>query len=230
MDRNVLLERSEHIHGLVEGALLTDIAIVFLLMRAYLPVLILRPTLLAMATVPIVVLVYRRGVKTTILACIAAFILFSALVGPLLGYAVVHITLAGILLGMGRRAGIPNWLNFLWTGPLFAIFDVVVPTIVSVIVFRYPIHDLIQSAKNFIRLLINVTEFLLKAIQAPASAVHTVQGWEQPLLVHWEWLWLGVAILFGGYGTILLIVIVVDIVLRGIPSYVLSTQRDVPRE
>lgn len=224
MNQKVLIQRRERMHALVEGALLTDIAIVFLLMRAYLPVLIVRPTLLAMATVPIVVLLYRRGVKTTILACIAAYILFSALVGPFLALAVMHITIAGVLLGLGRKAGLPMWLNLLWSGPVFALLDVVLPTVLSVIVFRYPVHDLVQSAKNFIRLMLNFTEFVLKGLQAPSSVVHDVQGWEQPLVTHWQFPWLGAAVVFGGYGTLLLVALVVDIVLRGVPEYALARQ------
>jgi len=224
MNQDALLRRREHTHALVEGALLTDIAIVFLLMRAYLPVLIVRPTLLAIATVPIVVLVYRRGVKTTIVACIAAYVLFAALVGPLLAIAVMHITIAGVLLGLGRRAGLPAWLNLLWAGPLYGLLDVVLPTVITVIIFRYPVHYLVDSAKNAIRLSLRFVEWLLTQVHVSRAVVHDVHGWQQPLVTHWQIPWLVLTLIFAGYGTLILITLVVEIVLSRVPEDTLERQ------
>ena len=71
MNQETLLKRRDRTHAIVEGALLGDIAIVFLLMRAYLPILVLRPLIAAVATVPFVMLTQRRGLKMAVLAVLA---------------------------------------------------------------------------------------------------------------------------------------------------------------
>src|SRR5947209_2292459 len=91
MNREALLKQQDRTRAIVEGALLGDIGIVFLLMRAFLPLPGVRQILRAVATVPFVMLVQRRGLRLTILAAIASYILFSALVGPILALAAVDI-------------------------------------------------------------------------------------------------------------------------------------------
>ena len=107
----MLLRRRSRTHAIVEGALLGDIAIVFLLMRVYLPLPVVRTLLRTIASVPFVMLVQRPGLRVAILAAIASYILFSALVGPLLGLSAIDIAVAGILIGLGRKVGLPTLLN-----------------------------------------------------------------------------------------------------------------------
>src|SRR5438270_4543892 len=120
MDQETLLARRDRTHAIVEGALLGDIAIVFLLMRVYLPVPIVRTILRTFAAVPMVMLMQRRGIKLTILASIASYVLFSALVGPILALAAIDVAVSGILLGIGRKAGLSMAVNTLWTGVAYA--------------------------------------------------------------------------------------------------------------
>lgn len=224
MNQNALLERRDRTHALVEGALLTDIAIVFLLMRAYLPVLFVRPILLAIATVPIVMLVQRRGVKITILAAIAAFLLFSALVGPLLAFAMINASVAGILIGIGRNVGLHAAINTIFTGIVFAVVDLLIPTVAGVIIFRYPIHDLVKSAQNFVAATFRLLQFVLTRLHAPHALVHQFQLWEKPVLQHWQLAWLGL-IVVDGITTMYLAVLVAEIVLNRMPDYALVRQR-----
>ncbi|GAC1321506.1 MAG: hypothetical protein NVS2B16_11120 [Chloroflexota bacterium] len=224
MSHNLLLERRDRTHALVEGALLTDIAIVFLLMRAYLPILFVRPVLLAIATVPIVMLVQRRGVKITILAAIAAFFLFSALVGPLLAFAVINASVAGILIGVGRNIGLHVAINVLFTGVTFAIVDLVIPTIAGIFIFRYPIHDLVKSAQNFVSAIFRFLRYVLAQAHAPHAAIHQLQVWERPVLLHWQYAWLGL-IVVDGITTMYLAVLVAEIVLNRMPAYAVARQR-----
>jgi hypothetical protein len=153
--------RRSRTHAIVEGALLGDISIVFLLMRAYLPILFVRPLFAAVATVPIVLLLQRRGAKMTILAGIASYILFSALVGPLLGIAVINVLVAGCLIGLGRRLGFGAVLNTLLMGPIFAVLDIIVPTLISIFVFRLPTKQLIKSAQNGVSIIFRFVRFLV---------------------------------------------------------------------
>ena len=224
MNREVLLERRDRTHALVEGALLTDIAIVFLLMRAYLPVLFVRPVLLAIATVPIVMLMQRRGFKITVLAGIAAYILFSALVGPLLAFAAINAVIAGIFVGFGRQIRLNPVINTFVAGFLYAVFDLILPQIIGVIVFRYPIHDLIKSAQNFVAESFKFLEWLATRFHVSPAVIHQLQVWEKPVEQHWQWAWFGLWV-FNGITTMYLAVLVVEITLNRVPRYTLQRQR-----
>ncbi|HLJ65723.1 MAG TPA: hypothetical protein VKX16_00005, partial [Chloroflexota bacterium] len=56
------IRRRSRTHAIVEGALLGDVMLVFLLMRVYLPVPVVRTLLRSVAAVPLVMLTQRRGV------------------------------------------------------------------------------------------------------------------------------------------------------------------------
>jgi uncharacterized protein YybS (DUF2232 family) len=216
-----LLRQRDRTRAIVEGALLGDIAIVFLLMRVYLPVPAVRTLIRTVATVPFVMLAQRRGVKITILAALASYILFSALVGPLLALTAIDIAVAGILVGIGRNLGLPPGINTLWTGVVYSILDLVLPTIASVFIFRYPVSQLIQSARNFVKLVFRGLIGILERLGAPNSFLHDVRGWEAWAVAHWQVMWLGVTVLFGLL-MMYLVVLVSEMVLRQIPEETLA--------
>lgn len=204
-------------HAIVEGALLGDITIVFLLMRAFFPVPPVRALIKAVAVIPFIMLTQRRGVRLTVLAGLASFILFSALVGPLLGLAAIDVAVAGILIGAGRRWGIGPALNTLWAGVAYTVLDIIMPTIASLFIFRYPVGELIKSARNFVGLVFKLGTWVLQQAHAPASAVHTWQSWEGPAADNWAIAWLAVSLLYGLLN-IYLAVLVSEMVLRQIPE------------
>ena len=224
MNDDLLLARRDRTHALVEGALLTDIAIVFLLMRAYLPILFIRPVLLAFATVPIIMLVQRRGIKITILAGVAAYLLFSALVGPLLAFAVINASIAGIFVGLGRKIRLHPVVNTIVAGAMFALFALVIPQIVAVFVFRYPVHDIVKSAQNFVGVSFRFFRYLATRVHAPHEVIHQLQVWQKPVQTHWQFAWLGLVIL-SGITSVYLSVLVAEIVLNRVPGYTLARQR-----
>lgn len=204
-------------HAIVEGALLGDITIVFLLMRAFFPVPPVRALIKAVAVIPFIMLTQRRGIKLTILAGLASYILFSALVGPLLGLAAIDVAVAGILIGAGRRWGIGPALNTLWTGVAYTALDIVFPTVVSVFIFQYPIHALVKSARNFVGLVFKFGVWVLQEAHAPASAIADWQSWRGPVATNWPIAWLAVSLLYGILN-IYLAVLVSQMVLRQIPE------------
>jgi hypothetical protein len=224
MNQETLARRRDRTHAIVEGALLGDIAIVFLLMRVFLPLPGVRTILRTFAAVPLVMLTQRRGVKLTILAAIASYILFSALVGPILAIAAIDVAVSGILLGIGRKFGWNPILNTLWTGVAYAFLDLVVPTIATVIIFRYPVKTLVAAARHFVRLIFNVLIWLMKSINLPHSAITTVNSWEGPAVNHWQYIWVATMIVYGLL-TMYLVVLVVEIVLRQLPPNTLARQR-----
>jgi Predicted membrane protein (DUF2232) len=223
MNQEHLARRRDRTHAIVEGALLGDIAIVFLLMRVYLPLPIVRTLIRVIATVPFVMLTQRRGVKLAVLAAIASYVLFSALVGPILGLTAIDIALAGILLGIGRRRGLGVALNTLWTGPIWAILDLVFPTIAALLIFRYPVKDLVKAAKHFVRLIFDFFTWLLAQAHASTSLIHQVRSWETPAADHWQIIWLITMVLYGLLN-MYLSAIVAYMVLNQIPENTLESQ------
>lgn len=224
MNGEQLLRRRDRTHAIVEGALLGDIAIVFLLMRVYLPVPVVRTLIRAVAAVPFVMLTQRRGVKLAILAALASYILFSALVGPILGLTAIDVAVSGILIGIGRRLGLGAAFNTLWTGVAYAVLDLILPTIATVFIFRYPVKDLIKTAQHSLRLLFDLVIWVLGQAHAPSSTIHQFQIWENTAAAHWQLVWIGIMILYGMLNQYL-IVLVSEMVLHQIPEQTLSTQR-----
>ena len=224
MNQETLLQRRDRTHAIVEGALLGDIAIVFLLMRVYLPVLVVRTLLRSVAAVPFVLLLQRRGLKITILAALASYILFSALVGPLLALTAIDVAVAGILIGLGRRAGLNAGLNTLWTGPTYAVLDLILPTIATVYIFRYPVKDLITSARHFVSAVFNLLIWLMTRFGAPHSVLRQLGEWQRFLTAHWQWAWLGSFVLYGLL-TMYLVVLIAEMVLRQMPEETLERRK-----
>ncbi|MGH2441971.1 MAG: hypothetical protein ACRDFX_02260 [Chloroflexota bacterium] len=211
---------------MVEGALLGDIAIVFLLMRAFIPLPGVRQLLRAVATVPFVMLTQRRGIKLTILASLAAYILLSALIGPLLALAALDVAVAGILAGAGRKFGLGIATNTLVTGPLYAFFDLFLPTIASIYIFRYPIKKIVEAAKNFIKLVFNFVVYVLNRAHVSRVTIHHVDQAKAWATAHWVVPWFGSLVLLGLL-TMYLAVLVSEMVLRQIPDETLESQRAV---
>lgn len=223
MNDLVLRRQRDRTHAIVEGALLGDIAIVFLLMRVYFPVPMVRTLIRALTCVPFIMLTQRRGVKMTILSGIASYILFSALVGPILALTAIDVAVSGILIGSGRRAGIGPVLNTLWVTVVYTVLDIILPTIASLFIFRYPVKDLVGSAHHFVQLLFRFLLWVLGEVQAPASTIATVRSWEAPAVANWQWAWAGISLLYGLL-TIYLAVLVSELVMRELPQDTLESQ------
>ncbi len=224
MNAETLNERRTRTHAIVEGALLGDIAIVFLMMRVYLPLPVVRTLLHTLATVPLVMLTQRRGVKITILAAIASYILFSALVGPILALSAIDIAVSGMLVGLGRTWRIGPVFNTLWTGVVYTILDLLVPTIVSLIILRYPIKKLIESARHFVRLIFQIVTWGLHQVHASLATIHQVHGWQTSAVSHWLFVWLGILLLYGLLNQYLT-VLVTHIVLNQLPDEILEQRK-----
>lgn len=224
MDHPTARQQRDRTHAIVEGALLADIALVFLLMRAFLPIPGARQIIRALATIPFVMLVQRRGVKLTVLAAIASYILFSALVGPLLGFAAVDVGVAGVLIGVGRRFGFGPVLNTLWTGPAYALLDLLIPTLISVWLFRYPVGKLIGAAKNFIRSMFDFVISVARFANVSPSGISSLNDAKTWTVVHWQVGWLLLYAVLGVLTTYLA-VIAAEVVLKQLPEELLEPRR-----
>lgn len=226
MDNEALDRRRTRTHAIVEGALLGDIAIVFLLMRVYLPLPVVRTLLHTIASVPFVLLLQRRGLRVAILAAVASYVLFSALVGPLLGLSAIDIAVAGVLVGLGRKAGLPAGLTAIWATASYAVLDLILPTIASIYIFRYPVHDLITAGRRFIRLVFGALINILTGLGAPKDVTNTLHAWQASAVLHWQISWV-VLMMFLAFLNIYLVVLVSEMVLKQMPEETLTTQRAV---
>ncbi len=224
MNRETLIARRDRTRAVVEGALLGDIAIVFLLMRAFLPLPGVRQLLRAVATVPFVMLTQRRGLRLAILAAIASYVLFSALVGPILALAAVDVAVAGLLAGIGRKLGLGLTLNVLFTAPIYALLDLILPTIASVYIFRYPIKDLSDGARNFVKVLFNAVLWLMTRLHASHSVIHGLNLAKSWSTAHWIVPWVALLV-FYGLLTMYLAILITEAVLKQIPHQTLARQR-----
>ncbi len=222
-DDELLARRRQRTHAIVEGALLGDIAIVFLLMRVYLPVPVVRTLLRTLAAVPFVMLAQRRGIKLTILASIASYILFSALVGPILALTAIDIAVSGVLVGIGRRQGHGVGLITLWTGVVYTVLDLIIPTIASVFIFQYPVSKLVQSARHFVRLVFRGLLFVVQRVHAPKPVTRLVTGWQTPAVNHWQYIWIATMLLVGILN-MYLVALVSEMVLKQVPEGTLIRQ------
>jgi hypothetical protein len=224
MNAESLDERRNRTHAIVEGALLGDIAIVFLMMRVYLPLPVVRTLLRTLGTVPLVMLTQRRGLRITILAAIASYILFSALVGPILALSAIDIAVSGMLVGLGRRWRIGPALNTLWTGVVYSILDLLLPTIASLIIFRYPIKKVIGTARHFVHLIFQIVLWVLKHNHPTAATLHQFHALEAAAVSDWLFVWLGILLLYGLLNQYLT-VLVTQIVLNQLPQEILEQRK-----
>lgn len=222
--KETLDERRDRTHAIVEGALLGDIAIVLLMMRVYLPLPVVRTLLRTLGTVPLVMLTQRRGVRITILAAIASYILFSALVGPILALSAIDIAVSGMLVGLGRRWRIGPALNTVWTGVVYSILDLLLPTIASLIIFRYPINKVIGTARHFVHLIFQIVLWVMKQSHASAATMHEFHVWEATAVSDWLLVWLGILLLYGLLNQYLT-VLVTHIVLNQLPQEILEQRK-----
>ncbi len=207
----------------MEGALLGDIAVVFLLMRVYLPVPVVRTLLHTVASVSLVMLTQRRGLGLTVLAGLASYILFSALVGPILALSAIDVAVAGILVGLGRRIGIGPVVNTLWTGVVYAFLDIILPTIATVYIFRYPVKSLITAAQNFVKTVFNLVYYLFEHFNASKATLQQITEAKATVADHWQLAWIAAMILYGLLN-MYLVVLVSEMVLRQIPEETLVHQ------
>jgi hypothetical protein len=105
----------------------------------------------------------------------------------------------------------------LWVGVAYTILDIILPTIASIFIFRYPVGALIKSARNFVGLIFKLGTWILQEAHAPASALATWHSWKGPATDDWAIAWLAVSLLYGLLN-IYLAVLVSQMVLRQIPE------------
>jgi hypothetical protein len=209
--------------ALVEGALLADIAVVLLLGRVYLPIPIVRTLWRFLAGVPFVLLMRRQGLKTTLMAGLVTYVLLSVLTGPILALPALDTLFAALIVSYGIRWRLPKLCVALAGGALYAVFDVVAPTIAFMLVLRVPlsivIGDIRTSLNTAVKALImglTVLNHILHGVPVLSGRVplirtmlvqHLLERGVTFLMVHWIWFALGSAVIYSiinvyGYGLV----------------------------
>ncbi len=184
---------------IVEGALLADIAIVLLLGRIYLPIPVVRTVWRLLAAAPFVLLAQRQGIRTTIMAGIVAYILLTALVGPTLALTALDTAFAALIIALSYRWHWPRGVTAVIGGLTYTVFDIVIPTILFIAVFRLPVSTIVSGIHNGMKSsfritaeIANVLNHVLRAVfgaQAPQIPAHSFQVFGYHLtsyvMAHW---------------------------------------------
>lgn len=77
-----------------------------------------------------------------------AYVLMTALVGPTLALTVLDVSLAAVIIAMARNWQSPRVVTALVGGVIYALLDVVIPTIVFAYILRIPLGTIINDLKH----------------------------------------------------------------------------------
>ncbi|HZT96800.1 MAG TPA: DUF2232 domain-containing protein [Chloroflexota bacterium] len=203
--------RSSRNRQIVEGALLADITVVLLLARVYLPIPVVRTAWRFVAAAPLVLLSQRHGIRVTIMAGLIAYMLLTTLVGPTLALSAIDTGLAALLIALGMQRHLHPLVTVLVGGLVYAVFDIVIPTLVFTALFRVPLSTIVTDLRNGMRdgtgILTRATRVVDRigrallgrhAPQLPAHVVHDLGFALTAFLVgHWVPVALSIALLLG---------------------------------
>jgi hypothetical protein len=149
---------------IVEGALLADIAVVLLLGRVYIPIPVVRTVWRLLAGAPFVLLAERQGIRVTVMSGLVAYALMTALVGPTLALTVLDTAFAAIIIALAVRWRWPRVMVAVVGGLIYAVCDVIVPTILLAMLFRLPISTLVQGVRTAMRGAVRLATEILDAL------------------------------------------------------------------
>ena len=156
---------------IVEGALLADIAVVLLLGRIYLPIPIVRTMWRLLAGAPFVLLAQRQGIRVTIMSGIVAYLLLTALVGPTLALTALDTAFAAIIIAVALHFRWPRAVTAVIGGFVYAVCDIVVPTVIFTVLFRIPISTLVNAIRNAMHGIFRVSSQILDAVNSALTSI-----------------------------------------------------------
>jgi hypothetical protein len=130
-------DTSRQIVGLVEAALLLDIVVVLCLIRTFVPIPFFQGIVRLFCPTPFVLLGLRQGVRTTVIAAFGAYVVLSALVGPLFGIQILVYGLLGAAYAGAARAHLPSVVAVLFGSLIYGAYigflTVGVPLILGIV-------------------------------------------------------------------------------------------------
>jgi hypothetical protein len=147
-EQNSAQRHSSRNRQIVEGALLADIAAVLLLGRVYLPIPVVRTVWRLLAAAPFVLLAQRQGIRTMIMAGIVCYVLLTALVGPTLALTALDTAFAALIIALSYKWHWPRGVIAVVGGLVYTVFDIVIPTVLFIVVFRVPVSTLINGLRT----------------------------------------------------------------------------------
>jgi hypothetical protein len=147
-DRPLVATKNRRI---VEGALLADVAVVLLLGRIYIPIPGLRMLWRLLAASPFVLLSHRQGFRIAIMSGLVGYVLLTAFVGPSLALPALDCALAGMLIAAGQKLGWPKLVITAVCGAIYAVCDIIIPTIAFSYIFRLPFTVLVRDVRSGIQ-------------------------------------------------------------------------------
>jgi hypothetical protein len=152
--------RGEHLRtvALVEAALLLDIVVLLVLVRTYLPIPGFQGVLRLVCPGPFVLLALRRGPRTCLVATMAAYVLLSTLIGPILAIQILVFGGLGAVFGyVSSRRGHPA-VAIVVGAVLYAVFYLFLPFILGLWVLRISPKSAIDAVRTQVH---SVVSFVL---------------------------------------------------------------------
>jgi uncharacterized protein YybS (DUF2232 family) len=171
---------------LVEAALLLDIVVLLVLVRTYLPIPGFQGVLRLVCPAPFVLLALRRGTRTCLVATVAAYVLLSTLIGPILAIQILVFGALGAIFGyVSSRRG-PAVLAIVIGAAVYGVLYLFVPFVLGLLVLRISPQGAIDAVRTQVHSIVNFILSLrfggLSLRDTPVRGVTNLAEW---FVAHW---------------------------------------------
>jgi hypothetical protein len=114
-----------------------------------------------------------------IMAGIVCYILLTALVGPTLALTALDTAFAALIIALSYRWHWPRAVTAVVGGLVYTLFDIVIPTILFIALFRVPVSTLVNGIRTGLKSLFRVASEIVSMIN---SALKSIFGPHAPQL------------------------------------------------
>ncbi len=172
--------------ALVEAALLLDIVVLLVLVKTYLPIPGFQGIVRLACPAPFVLLSLRRGTRTCVLATVAAYVLLSTLIGPILAIQILVFGGLGALFGaVSRRGGHPA-IAISIGAALYGVLYLFLPFVAELALLRMSPKSVIDAVRtevhNLTRLVLGLRFGPYTVRGSPVQAITNLADW---FVAHW---------------------------------------------
>jgi len=143
-----------NVHAIAEAALLLDVTVLLSLIQILIPIPGFQSIVRLACVVPFILLTLRRGVRVSLIASLACYVLLAAFVGPLVAIAGLFFGLLGTLFGWASQHRVGRILTIVAGAAFYGVFLLLLPFLFSLYVLRInlpkTLHDVHRQAGSFV--------------------------------------------------------------------------------
>lgn len=163
------------VRTIAEAALLLDVTVLLVLVRTFLPIPGFQGLVRLACPIPFILLALRRGPRAGITATVAAFVLLSTFIGPLLATQVLVFGGLGTLFAWASQRRVHPALTVLVGAALYGVLYLTPPFLFSLVVLRIDLgrtlRDIHRQASQYLDGLGHVHVLGLKLGEAVVAAL-----------------------------------------------------------